>query len=33
MTINQDKKSYTLKKILKVGEEDLVAHKGDRENP
>jgi hypothetical protein len=32
MTINAYK-STALKKILKVGEDDLVTHKGDSNNP
>jgi hypothetical protein len=32
MTINKDKSS-AFKKILKVGEDILVTHKGDSENP
>jgi hypothetical protein len=31
-TIDQDK-SCVLKKILKVDKEDLIIHKGDKENP
>jgi hypothetical protein len=32
MTINAYK-SAALKKILKVGEDDLMTHKGDNKNP